>query len=235
MVRTRGLGREGNTKYGSRCFFIRDGHDRGALQLTLALIDRLFTLPRYKAFTGKIPFNSHTSLMAVVAIMNGERPPRPTHLALTDELWELIQRCWNEDRDERPRMLEVLQTLNPPPPSRTPSRVFSRPQEPNHSDAEFQLVLREVEPPRGLTTPYEENSVPNIWRRIGRLDLSNEEYRPLLHTFLSHQDLKSHIQGLQGPGLQGFVELLDNVGRVDTKSTSADFAQLGTQPHPGHR
>jgi hypothetical protein len=120
--RTRGLGREGNAKYGSGCFLVCDGYDRGALRLTLVLIYRFFTLLPHKAFTGRTPFNNHTSLMAVVAIMNGERPPRPTHQDLTDELWDLVQRCWNENRDERPRMLEVLQTLNHPP---TPPREFS--------------------------------------------------------------------------------------------------------------
>jgi hypothetical protein len=67
--------------------------------------------------------------------------------------------------------------------------------------------------PMRPTTPYEKNSVPNIWRRIKKLETSDEEYRQLLHALLSHQDMKSHIQGLEGPDLQEFVELLDNVGR----------------------
>jgi len=43
--------------------------------------------------------------------MAGERPPRPTHPTLTDELWELIQRCWDQEPQSRPKILEVAQVL----------------------------------------------------------------------------------------------------------------------------
>ena len=48
--------------------------------------------------------------MAMVAIMRGDRPPRPTDLT-PDELWKLIQRCWGPNRHRRPEMSEVLQDL----------------------------------------------------------------------------------------------------------------------------
>ena len=50
---------------------------------------------------------------AVVAMVQGERPPRPVHPAFTDSLWELTQRCWDPDPDPRPEVSEVLQLLNP--------------------------------------------------------------------------------------------------------------------------
>lgn len=44
-------------------------------------------------------------------IVNGERPPRPAHSTLTDELWSLIQRCWNQDPHLRPEVSEVVKVL----------------------------------------------------------------------------------------------------------------------------
>ena len=46
--------------------------------------------------------------------MRGERPPRPTHPALTDELWALMRRCWDQQLSSRPEMAEVLRILDTP-------------------------------------------------------------------------------------------------------------------------
>ena len=67
-------------------------------------------------FTGAIPFNNSLPAVAALAIMGGERPPRPTHLALTDRLWLLLQRCWNQDPQLRPNISEVLRVLVPSVP-----------------------------------------------------------------------------------------------------------------------
>ena len=45
------------------------------------------------------------------AIKDGVRPPRPTHRGLADELWELIERCWDADPRRRPGVSTVLRTL----------------------------------------------------------------------------------------------------------------------------
>ena len=63
-------------------------------------------------------------------------------------------------------------------------------------------------------------SVLDTQRQLENLsDPSDTQYRPLLHELLSHQDLKPYIQGLHGPGLEEFIELLDRVGEanVDTR------------------
>jgi len=44
--------------------------------------------------------------------MGGERPPRPAQPTLTDGLWALIQRCWDQEVRLRPKALEVLQILH---------------------------------------------------------------------------------------------------------------------------
>ena len=74
------------------------------------LLADLFTLTQ--AFTGEVPFHPHLPAEAILAILDGKRPARPTHPSLTDELWELVKRCWNQDPHLRPEMSEVLKILS---------------------------------------------------------------------------------------------------------------------------
>ena len=60
-----------------------------------------------KVFTGVAPFSEKSSRMAMSAIVGGERPSRPTHPALTDRLWTLAQRCWDQDTRRRPNALRI--------------------------------------------------------------------------------------------------------------------------------
>jgi serine/threonine protein kinase len=64
-----------------------------------------------QVFTGAVPFSSSLSPAAMLAIMDGRRPPRPTHPALTDQLWALVQRCWGQASHLRPEVSEVLKFL----------------------------------------------------------------------------------------------------------------------------
>jgi hypothetical protein len=67
-----------------------------------------------QVFSGAIPFNNGTSVMAMLAITQGRRPPRPTHPSFTENLWILMQRCWDQDPHLRPEVSEVLQVLLTP-------------------------------------------------------------------------------------------------------------------------
>jgi len=53
-------------------------------------------------------------MMAMLRIVQGDRPPRPTHPTFTEGLWSLTQRCWGEDPQLRPEASEVLQVLLSP-------------------------------------------------------------------------------------------------------------------------
>lgn len=64
-----------------------------------------------QVFTGAIPFGDGPPMMAVLAISQGRRPPRPTHPTFTTKLWTLMVRCWNQDPRLRPKALEVLKVL----------------------------------------------------------------------------------------------------------------------------
>ena len=64
-----------------------------------------------QVFTGAVPFNGGLPAGAMLAIMGGKRPSRPTHQNFTDELWTLMQRCWDQDPHLRPDVPGVLKVL----------------------------------------------------------------------------------------------------------------------------
>ena len=62
-------------------------------------------------FTGAVPFCDSFSVVAIMAMAKGRRPPRPTHPLFTEDLWTLMRRCWDDDPELRPKASEILQTL----------------------------------------------------------------------------------------------------------------------------
>ena len=64
-----------------------------------------------QVFTGAVPFSNNLLAAAVLAIMAGKRPPRPTHQQFTDRLWTLVQRCWDQNPPSRPEISEVFKVL----------------------------------------------------------------------------------------------------------------------------
>lgn len=68
-------------------------------------------IDRFKVFTGTVPFNRDPPTTVAVQILAGIRPERPKHLSLTDELWDLNQRCWDQEPLLRPGISEVVRHL----------------------------------------------------------------------------------------------------------------------------
>lgn len=64
-----------------------------------------------QVFTGTAPFNNLVACEALSGIPKGIRPSRPTHPALTETLWDLMQRCWDHDPRLRPDAAEVSGVL----------------------------------------------------------------------------------------------------------------------------
>ena len=151
-------------------------------------VNCIFTSPRYKTFTGAVPFSDRNSSAVMIAIIRGKRPPRPAHSTLTGGLWELMNRCWDQNPHNRPRMLEVLLALNPL------THEYTRPSGALQVTADVPTLV-------SVTQQQVENTDP-----------LNGEYRPFLHALLSHRDLKIYVNSLQRDDLQRFIELLDKVG-----------------------
>ena len=57
------------------------------------------------------PFSDKPQYTAMLAIVGGERPTRPTHSTSTDGFWALTQRCWDRGVHLRPRVLQILYGL----------------------------------------------------------------------------------------------------------------------------
>ena len=47
----------------------------------------------------------------MLAIVSGERPPRPADLSLTDRLWDLTRQCWGKEPQLRPQALRIVRGL----------------------------------------------------------------------------------------------------------------------------
>ncbi|KAF9645415.1 kinase-like protein [Thelephora ganbajun] len=73
-----------------------------------------FAMVMIEVFTGAIPFSDNPSLVATLSITQGKRPSRPTHPTFTENLWKLMQRCWDHDPHSRPEVSEALQILLTP-------------------------------------------------------------------------------------------------------------------------
>ena len=67
-----------------------------------------------KVFTGRPPFSEYPTHLIILKIMGGERPGRlqeGQELGLTDSMWDVVVRCWNQDPVQRPLMTEVVGLL----------------------------------------------------------------------------------------------------------------------------
>ena len=93
---------------GRRCFYVRDGDNRGAYERGFRR--KFLTLPPFeKAYTGRAPFTINTSA-AVFEIIAGNRPGRPAMLR-DDKLWEIVERCWDQEPRKRPAISQLLESF----------------------------------------------------------------------------------------------------------------------------
>ena len=124
--------------------------------------------------------------MAMLATVQGERPPRPTHPTFTENLWKLIQRCWDQDPHLRPEASEILQVLT------TPSvlRLFWR------------------SPIHWLDCALAYSDLPS-WKRLISPALSMDERVSLITSVFSDRDEIEVFRNLSGDDARAFVDVVD--------------------------
>ena len=64
-----------------------------------------------EVFTGKIPFEEQKNEAVVLRISRGGRPEMPENaraVGLTDEMWNLLESCWQQNPKKRPTIEEVV-------------------------------------------------------------------------------------------------------------------------------
>ena len=66
----------------------------------------------FQIFSGKLAFDDVADDEVVKRVRSGERPNRPggsKDLGLSDALWEIVQKCWDNSVELRPGMADVLE------------------------------------------------------------------------------------------------------------------------------
>ena len=69
----------------------------------------------HKLFAEVAPFADKPPSTVAVEVLSGKRPDRPIHPGLTDKLWDLVQRCWEQEPLRRPEISKVVSLLERPP------------------------------------------------------------------------------------------------------------------------
>lgn len=75
-------------------------------------------------FSGQVPFFECTlEITVVLKVTTGERPSRPSvceprkqnceSVGLSDEIWNMVDKCWSANPDDRPSASDVVQLLSP--------------------------------------------------------------------------------------------------------------------------
>ena len=68
----------------------------------------------YEVLSGKMPFYRDTENLVVAKVLRGERPGRPRGAIgtwFTNEVWGVLESCWEHTPKDRPRIGDVLQSL----------------------------------------------------------------------------------------------------------------------------
>jgi serine/threonine protein kinase len=69
----------------------------------------------YEVLCGHVPYHGVDRERISRVVLKGIRPSKPkeaAHLGLFDELWEMLQRCWDEKREARPDLEAICTCLN---------------------------------------------------------------------------------------------------------------------------
>jgi hypothetical protein len=80
-------------------------------------------------FSGEFPFYDVPEYMFISALKQGRRPARPSHAlsgtrGLNDDMWHLMERCWDQDPTKRPAASQIVEDLFYLPGRATDTRLF---------------------------------------------------------------------------------------------------------------
>jgi len=157
-----------------------------------------------QVFTGMVPFSELSSPMAMYAIMQGERPPRPTHPTFTENLWVLMQRCWGRDPHLRPEVSEVLQVLLTP------------------------LVSHSLRQSHFLTCLCSKHPA---WKQLISHTLATDERISLITTIFLDENQVKMVERLSGDDAQTFIDKIDEVGLRTNSHSNAKLIKFDANLH----
>ena len=73
-----------------------------------------FGMVIYEVLSGELPFPSYVDYIVIAKVLEGERPERPQGLEgmwFTDDMWSVLEHCWEPVPGNRPSVPQVLQSL----------------------------------------------------------------------------------------------------------------------------
>lgn len=65
----------------------------------------------YEVLSGQKPFARCREPAVIRKVINGERPERPQGVWFVDDVWEMVERCWESQPELRPDVKHILQCL----------------------------------------------------------------------------------------------------------------------------
>jgi serine/threonine protein kinase len=65
----------------------------------------------FEIYTREIPWPRLTEPAVINAVVNGKRPVQPQGSGMSLRTWNLVQRCWDQQRGLRPSIEEVCAVL----------------------------------------------------------------------------------------------------------------------------
>ncbi|KDR79461.1 hypothetical protein GALMADRAFT_1241402 [Galerina marginata CBS 339.88] len=101
---------------GTKVFMAPERLRRGTMNFATDVY--AFAMTAYQVFTGEAPFQHlPEDDIRQVVVVDRERPERPEGTdvvvrGLTDSMWHLIERCWADNRSERPKFEEVAKAIH---------------------------------------------------------------------------------------------------------------------------
>ena len=91
----------------------------------------------YEVLTGRIPFSRYSKYAAITKVLRGEQPERPQEMEekwFTDDVWGILEWCWEPIPSDRPSIENVLQHLEEASISWTPLPLLVE-EDPHQSDS----------------------------------------------------------------------------------------------------
>ena len=73
-----------------------------------------FGMVIYEVLSGELPFSSYVDYTVIAKVLDGERPERPQGLEgmwFTDDIWSVLEHCWEPVPGNRLSVPQVLQSL----------------------------------------------------------------------------------------------------------------------------
>lgn len=99
------------TRYSAPELVNPDAFELPKTQITKASDIYAFGVLTYQVFAGGRVFPRLSDTAAAYSMLDGLRPPRPNDPELSDQIWEMINRCWDNVPSQRMTIADVVSVL----------------------------------------------------------------------------------------------------------------------------